>query len=115
MTKHPFFFIRRLNTPSYTLLATTTPPPATDGTARALTPKFVAVILTLIRLVPQSTDIVVTINIPHIPGHQEPSVGEVNFEEGKFGSLVEEGVRIRDEVWRSLEVRDWGLFGGETQ
>ena len=53
-----------------------------------------------------------TVNVPHIPGHQEPLDGEVNFEEGKFGSLVEEGVKIRDEVWKSLEVRDWGLFGG---
>ncbi|KAL8732165.1 MAG: hypothetical protein Q9166_002912 [cf. Caloplaca sp. 2 TL-2023] len=100
------------NTPCYTLFATTTPPPATNGNARALTPAFTAIILTLIRLVPQSTDIVVTINIPHIPGHQEPSDGEVKFEEGKFGSLVEEGLRIKDEVWKSLEVRDWGLFGG---
>ncbi|KAL9028612.1 MAG: hypothetical protein Q9196_003042, partial [Gyalolechia fulgens] len=62
-------------------------------------------------LVPQSTDIVVTINIPHIPGQQEPSDGAVDFEEGKFGSLVDEGVRIRDEVWRTLQVKDWGLFG----
>ncbi|KAL8812724.1 MAG: hypothetical protein Q9223_007222, partial [Gallowayella weberi] len=73
-------------TPSYTLLATTTPPPATNGNVtRALTPRFVAVLLTLIRLVPQSTDIVVTVNIPHIPGHQEPEDGEVRFEDGKFG------------------------------
>ena len=53
-----------------------------------------------------------TINIPHIPGHQESSSGAVNFEEGEFGTLVEEGVNIRDEVWRTLEVKDWGLFGG---
>ncbi|KAL8683985.1 MAG: hypothetical protein Q9186_000015 [Xanthomendoza sp. 1 TL-2023] len=77
----------------------------------ALTPKFVAIIMTLIRLEPQSTDIVVTVNIPHIPGHQEYG-DDMNFEEGKFGRLVEEGVRVRDEVWKSLEVRDWGLFGG---
>ncbi|KAL8915569.1 MAG: hypothetical protein Q9171_000134 [Xanthocarpia ochracea] len=100
------------NTPCYTLLATTTPPPATNGNVRAKTPTFTAVFLTLIRLVAQSTDIVVTVNVPHISGHQEPLDGEVNFEEGKFGSLVEEGVKIRDEVWKSLEVRDWGLFGG---
>ncbi|KAI4187580.1 MAG: hypothetical protein L6R41_002725 [Letrouitia leprolyta] len=100
------------NTPCYTLLATTTPPPATDGNVqRPLTPAFTAIILTLIRLVPQSTDIVVTINIPHIPGHQESSDGAANFEEGNFGTLVDEGVRIRDEVWRTLQVKDWGLFG----
>ncbi|KAL8928553.1 MAG: hypothetical protein Q9208_001787 [Pyrenodesmia sp. 3 TL-2023] len=100
------------DTPCYTLLATTTPPPATNGNAnRPLTPTFTAIILTLIRLVPQSTDLVVTINIPHILGEQEPSDGAVNFEEGRYGSLVEEGIRVRDEVWRTLEVKDWGLFG----
>ncbi|KAL8932525.1 MAG: hypothetical protein Q9216_006798 [Gyalolechia sp. 2 TL-2023] len=105
------------NTPCHTLLATTTPPPAPNGNIqRPLTPKFTAIILTLIRLVPQATDIVVTINIPHIPGQQEPSDdGAVNFEQGKFGSLVEEGVRIRDEVWRTLQVKDWGLFDGGEQ
>lgn len=100
------------NTPCYTLLATTTPPPATNGNVqRPLTPAYTAMILTLIRLIPQSTDIVVTINIPHIPRQQESSGGTVNFEEGKFGSLVDEGMGIRDEVWRTLQVKDWGLFG----
>ncbi|KAL8756793.1 MAG: hypothetical protein Q9184_004384 [Pyrenodesmia sp. 2 TL-2023] len=100
------------DTPCYTLLATTTPPPVPNGNPnRPLTPTFTAIILTLIRLVPQSTDIVVTINIPHIPEEQEPSDGAVNFEGGKYGSLVEEGVRVRDELWRTLEVKDWELFG----
>ncbi|KAL8699770.1 MAG: hypothetical protein Q9201_005815 [Fulgogasparrea decipioides] len=103
------------DTPSYFLLATTTPPPATNGDAvRPLTPKFVAILLTMIRLVGTSTDIIVTVNIPHIPGHQEPTE-EVNFEEGKYGSLVEEGLRIINEVWKSLEVKNWGLFGGEQE
>ncbi|KAL8997073.1 MAG: hypothetical protein Q9169_003563 [Polycauliona sp. 2 TL-2023] len=100
------------DTPCYTLLATTTPPSVTHGNDRAKTPSFTAVLLTLIRLVAQSTDIVVTVNIPHITGHQEPTDGEMSFDEGKFGSLVDEGVKIRNEVLRSLEVRDWGLFGG---
>ncbi|KAL8675405.1 MAG: hypothetical protein Q9168_000236 [Polycauliona sp. 1 TL-2023] len=100
------------NTPCYTLLATTTPPPAADGNVRAKTPSFTAVLLTLIRLVAESTDIVMTVNIPHIPGHQEPPDGEINFEEGKYGSLVEEGFKIRNELCSSLEVRDWRLFGG---
>ncbi len=52
-----------------------------------------------------------TINIPHIPREQEPSDEEVNIAEGKYGSLVEEGLRIRDEIWRTLDVKDWGLFG----
>ncbi|KAI4097186.1 MAG: hypothetical protein LQ344_000596 [Seirophora lacunosa] len=104
------------DTPCYTLLATTAPPPPSNGNAaRPLTPTFTCVILTLIRLIPQATDVVVTINIPHIPGQQEPSDPTVDFEQGKFGSLVEEGVRIRDEVWKSLEVKDWGLFAGADE
>ncbi|KAL9584108.1 MAG: hypothetical protein Q9212_002316 [Teloschistes hypoglaucus] len=100
------------NTPCLTLVATTTPPLTTNGNTRALTPTFVAILLTLIRLEPQSTDLIVTVNIPHIAGHQEPTDRAVNFEEGKFGSLVQEGVRVRDEVWRTLQVKDWGLFDG---
>ncbi|KAL8655315.1 MAG: hypothetical protein Q9210_000946 [Variospora velana] len=104
------------DTPCYILLATTTPPPPSNGNAaRPLTPTFTAVILTLIRLLPQSTDIVVTVNIPHIPGQQEPLYANVNFEEGNFGSLVEKGMRIRDEILKSLEVKDWGLFGGAEE
>ncbi|KAL8951676.1 MAG: hypothetical protein Q9222_002356 [Ikaeria aurantiellina] len=105
------------NTPTYTLLATTTPPPAAipngdNNAPRPKIPTFTAIMLTLIRLVPQATDTVLTINIPHIPGHQETVDGDVDFEAGRFGSLVEEGARMRDELWRTLEVRDWGLFGG---
>ncbi|KAL8713941.1 MAG: hypothetical protein Q9220_002087, partial [cf. Caloplaca sp. 1 TL-2023] len=105
------------DTPCYTLLATTTPPPlapATNGNnngPRAMTPTFTAIELTLIRLIPQSTDILLIVNIPHIPGHQEPTDGDVDFEAGRFGSLVEAGVRMRDELWRTLEVKDWALFG----
>ncbi|KAL8966899.1 MAG: hypothetical protein Q9197_005731 [Variospora fuerteventurae] len=103
---------RRPDTPCYILLATTTPPPPSDdNAARPLTPTFTAVILALIRLPLQSTDIVVTVNIPHIPGQQEPLNANVNFEEGNFGSLVEEGMRIRDEILKSLKAKDWGLFG----
>ncbi|KAL8740834.1 MAG: hypothetical protein Q9190_006500 [Brigantiaea leucoxantha] len=100
------------NTPAYSLLATTIPKAAPDGiapTSRPVTPAFTAVLLTLIRLVPQLTDLVITINIPHIPGHQE-SNEPVDFEQGQLGSLVEDGRRIRDEIWRTLEIKDWGLF-----
>ncbi|KAL8873799.1 MAG: hypothetical protein Q9174_000785 [Haloplaca sp. 1 TL-2023] len=103
------------STPCYTLLATTTPPPVQTGqAARPLTPDFTTVLLTLVRLVEKSTDLMVTINIPQIPGHQEPSPGkQVNFEEGQYGSLVDEGMRIMEEVRKSLEVKDWSLFGEE--
>ncbi|KAL9603657.1 MAG: hypothetical protein Q9219_000976 [cf. Caloplaca sp. 3 TL-2023] len=104
------------NTPCHTLLGTTRPHHEMNGNLQhQYAPDFTAIILTLIRLIPQSTDIVVTINIPHIPGYQEPSDGPVDFARGRFGSLVAEGMRIRDEIWRSIEVKDMGLFGGEEQ
>ncbi|KAL8971780.1 MAG: hypothetical protein Q9183_000895 [Haloplaca sp. 2 TL-2023] len=103
------------NTPCYTLLATTTPPPVQSGqVARPLTPEFTTVLLTLVRLVEKSTDLLVTINIPQIPGHQEPAPGqEVQYEQGKYGSLVDQGMKLMEEVWKSLEVRDWSLFAEE--
>ncbi|KAL9607965.1 MAG: hypothetical protein Q9167_007176 [Letrouitia subvulpina] len=103
------------NTPAYRLTATIIPQAtAANGAflpSRPHTPTYTVVLLTLIRLAPQSTDVVVTINIPHIPGEQEP-LDQVNFEQGQMGSLVAEGVRFQDEIMNTLQINDWGLFGG---
>ena len=83
--------------------------------------------MTLVRLVSKSTDLVITINLPHIAGQTVtniPSAGsgplagqekveEVDFEKGRFGAWVGEGFVLRDEVLRTLEIKDWGLFGEE--
>ena len=37
----------------------------------------------------------------------------VDFENGDFGPFVEDGMRIRDEVLRTLTIHDWSLFGAE--
>ena len=37
----------------------------------------------------------------------------VDFEHGRFGSLVEEWIEVRNEVLRTLHIEDWGLFGEE--
>lgn len=72
---------------------------------------------------PQSTDIIVTVNIPHVPGESlaltQPTDagnamgGDGGREEGEdgYGRLVEAGRKMRDEVLGSVCVRDWGLFG----
>jgi len=73
--------------------------------------------------VPQSTDIVITVNIPHVPGEslapaRSTPAGNAMDEDGGrdggedgYGRLVEAGRRMRDEVVESVCVRNWGLFG----
>ena len=61
------------------------------------------------------TDMVISLNIPHVPGGPEVAAEEggeeVDFESGKYGSAVEEGRGVLGEALRTLKVRDWGLFG----
>lgn len=96
------------------LLATTKPPPP-DPTRppRANASTYVVILLALVRLEIQMTDVVVTLNLPNIPGAQElVSEGEnVNFEEGTFSATIQQGQEVLNEVLKSLEVKDWGLFG----
>ena len=64
----------------------------------------------------QGTDIVVTLNVPHIPGETE----DENSAGGNEGIVAEQKVereKQMTEAWEgivtSLEVRDWSLFGSE--
>lgn len=102
-------------TPAYTVFATSTPRERKEGDARQ--PVFTALLVTLIRLEDVKTDLVVTVNVPHVKmtGKGELDVGNfeegsVNVEEGKYGSLIEEGVNIRGGLLKTLKVADWGLF-----
>ena len=58
--------------------------------------------LTLIRLVDQKTDILVTINVPHVIGQYE--AGSVDLEHGKMGLLLEQAARWRERVLRGVVV-----------
>jgi len=61
--------LNREGTPAYTLIATQTPPlPTSSGGAPSSAPDFTAIVLTLIRLEKESTDVLITINVPHIRG-----------------------------------------------
>ncbi|KAL8829912.1 MAG: hypothetical protein Q9191_001732 [Dirinaria sp. TL-2023a] len=111
-------------TPAWTLIARTKPavPPTTP-----MVPTSTTILLTLIRLVSKSTDLVITINLPNIPAESDTEVvsvasftlsGEesresVDFENGHFSSFVEEGMKVRDEILRTLRIEDWSLFGEE--
>lgn len=74
------------------------------------------ILLSLIRLVPQATDLLVSINIPMNQGATTGTncdlVDLVGFEHGEYGQLVQEWIAIRDEVIGSLQVLDWSLFDG---
>ena len=64
--------------------------------------------MTLIRLVEQKTDIIVAINVPHIAGQYDE--GQVDFEAGKEGSLIEGAMAYREKLLEGFEIKDWGLF-----
>jgi hypothetical protein len=93
-------------TPAYTLIATQTPPP--DPASRNPAPDFTAIVLNLIRLEKESTDILITINVPHIKG--EYTEDEVNLQLGKQGKLIENSVEIAAKIWETFKIKDWGLF-----
>lgn len=94
----------REGTPAYTLIATQTPPPKGDTKS----PDFTAIVLTLIRLERESTDILITINVPHIKG--EYTEEEVDMQMGKQGVLIENAVEFAAKIWETFKIKDWGLF-----
>jgi hypothetical protein len=95
-----------VDTPAYTLVATQTPEP--DPKARDLAPDFTAIVLNLIRLEKESTDVLITINVPHIKG--EYTEEEVNLELGKQGKLINNAVEHAARIWESFKIKDWSLF-----
>jgi hypothetical protein len=93
-------------TPAYTLIATQTPPPNPDSRNHA--PDFTAIVLNLIRLERESTDILITINVPHIKGQYTEE--EVDLQLGKQGKLIEDAVEFTARIWETFKIKDWGLF-----
>ncbi|KAF2814253.1 Mog1p/PsbP-like protein [Mytilinidion resinicola] len=95
------------STPAHTLLAIQTP--ATPPTPpRNPQPDFTAILLTLVRLAEQKTDITIAINVPHVA--EEYALGSVDLENGKPGVMLEAAAMVREKVLASFEVKDWGLF-----
>ncbi|KAG6054768.1 hypothetical protein E4U32_006697 [Claviceps aff. humidiphila group G2b] len=94
--------------PAYTLIATQTPK-ASQFLGSAPTPDFSAIIMTLLRLEKCKTDILVTINVPHIQG--EYNEEDVDLELGKQGKLIGDAVEYSARIWETFKVKDWDLFG----
>jgi len=93
-------------TPAYTLIATQTPP--VDEEKRSTAPDFTAIVLNLIRLEKESTDILITINVPHIKG--EYTEEDVNLEVGLQGKLIGDAVEYAAKIWETFKIKDWSLF-----
>ena len=66
------------------------------------------VLLTLVRLEDKQTDLVVSVNVPHLAGQYV--AGEVDPEKGKLGLLMDRAADMRSKLMESFEVKDWGLF-----
>ena len=69
------------------------------------------ILLVLVRLPEQGTDIVIAVNVPHLPGEYEKDA--VDPGTAKLGRLLEAGVKVGERLLETFEVRDWGLFGEE--
>ncbi|KAF2278513.1 Mog1p/PsbP-like protein [Westerdykella ornata] len=70
-------------------------------------PDFVAVHLILLRIKQHTTDIVITVNVPHYPGEYEQAANQEEKTE-----LMKEGDRVAQRILESFEIKDWGLFDG---
>ena len=92
--------------PAYTLIATQTPHP--DPESKTPAPDFTAIVLSLIRLEKQFTDILITINVPHIKGEYDEE--EVDLQLGKQGKMIEDAVEYAAKIWETFDIKDWNLF-----
>lgn len=76
---------------------------------RSSAPDFTALIMTLLRLERELTDILITINVPHIKGEYDEE--DIDLELGKQGKLIGDAVDYASKIWETFKVKDWGLFG----
>ncbi|PMB63628.1 putative ran guanine nucleotide release factor [Beauveria bassiana] len=93
--------------PAYTLIATQTPK-SSQSRERSSAPDFTAIIMTLLRLEKYKTDILITINVPHIKG--EYNEEDVDLQLGKQGKLIGDAVEYSARIWKSFKIKDWDLF-----
>lgn len=109
------------NVPAYTLIATS---PSEDfkkggdgsssGSGRqAANLVFTALIITLIRLEKVKTDVVITINVPHIKGEYDED--DVDLELGNKGELIGKAIEHAAKIWESFAIKNYGLFGREHE
>jgi hypothetical protein len=98
---------RQEDIPAYTLIATQTPRPDPSKGATS-SPDFTAIIMTLLRLEKEKTDVLITINVPHIKGEYDEE--EIDLQLGKQGQLIGDAVEFAARIWGTFRVEDWKLF-----
>jgi hypothetical protein len=80
--------------------------PDTPTNPNRKTPEFVYIHLLLLRLKEQSTDIMITINIPHYRDEYEKA------EESQETILMKDSKVVREKMLETFKVVEWGLFDG---
>jgi len=97
------------DTPAYTLFSTQHV--NRDAPGRQSKEDFTGTLLTLVRLEKQKTDILLVVNVPHIPGEYDKD--SIDLAAGKVGKLIEDGLKVRGRILETFEVKDYGLFVNE--
>ena len=67
--------------------------------------------LTLARLEAQKTDVVITVNVPHIAGQEAVSMADLQT--GTMGKQLDAALLYRNHILETFEICDWKLFGVE--
>ena len=93
-------------TPAYTLFASHKA--TQEAISRGKAPDFTGILLTLIRLEHQKTDLVICVNVPHVDG--EYNKEDVDPSAGKQGPMLDAATAFRDRILQSFEIKDWELF-----
>ncbi|KAF6219345.1 hypothetical protein HO133_005170 [Letharia lupina] len=94
-------------------LTAITKPPASTVAANSLTPTHTDIYFTLIRLVEQSTDIVITLNTPHLASEAEGQIPNETETGTLYGETEQEVGNMYHQIVTSFAIKDWGLFSGE--
>ena len=81
--------------------------------AKALTPIRTEIHFTLIRLVEQSTDLVITFNVPHLADEMNGQIANETEAETRPPNCEQGAGKLYYQIVMSFAIRDWGLFSGE--
>jgi hypothetical protein len=96
----------RSQIPALSLIATIAPP--ATASVRPNTPTHTELQLTLVRLVEQNTDFVITLNVPYVPRENGTVYGTADSRRLEVAQKMNE---ICKNITASLDIKDWALFG----
>ncbi|KAL1898648.1 hypothetical protein Cpir12675_001852 [Ceratocystis pirilliformis] len=90
------------------LIATDTPP-QNDHSIKG--PVFTGLIMILLRLENKGTDILITINVPHVKGEYDEF--QIDLQAGKQGSKIKQAIQFADQIRETFDIKDYALFGSD--